>query len=103
MQKKIEDIEEENKQLKEKIENLQPITIENINYKIQELTVKELSGTLNIGMTALTDPENIKKLINEHDDIKFNDLDTTEVSEVEDLDQFEDIENMENMNTHQEG
>lgn len=86
LEKKLEELEEENKELKEKLENIKPINIENINYKIQELTVKELSGTLNIGMTALTDPENIKKLMEEHEDITFNNMDTSE------LDQLEEIE-----------
>ncbi|MBU8906374.1 spore germination protein GerPC [Desertibacillus haloalkaliphilus] len=100
LQKKIEEIEEENQQLKEKLESIQPINIENINYKVQELTVKELSGTLNIGMTALTDPENIKELIKEHEDITFNDLNTEEFNEMEDLENEEGPE-VTNANTNQ--
>jgi spore germination protein PC len=56
-------LETENGLLKEKLESIKPIHIENINYKIQELAVKELKGTLNIGLSALTDAEQINKLI----------------------------------------
>ncbi|MEX2416131.1 MAG: spore germination protein GerPC [Paenibacillaceae bacterium] len=50
--------------MKERLSQIKTITIENINYIIQELTVQQLSGTLNIGMSALTDPEEIKKWLN---------------------------------------
>lgn len=80
-------LEEENDALKEKIEQIKPVNIENINYKIQELVVKELKGTLNIGVTALSDPEDIKKLINEQEaednghDVQLEDLDTTQTEQ----------------------
>lgn len=90
LHEKIEKIAAENEQLKEKVENIKPINIENINYKIQELSVEELSGTLNIGMTALTDPENITKLMNEQEPIKFNDLDTEQFEEMDDFDTTND-------------
>jgi hypothetical protein len=69
-------IENENEKLKEKLAQIKPIHIENINYKIQELDVKELKGTLNIGMTALTDAEKLKEWIGESEgeDIQFNDM-----------------------------
>lgn len=65
LEERIRLLEEENKELKEKIENLKPLHIENINYKIQELSVRELKGTLNIGMTALSDPKEIQKWLQE--------------------------------------
>ncbi len=86
MQEKMEEIEEENENLKEKIKDIKPINIENINYKIQELTVEELSGALNIGLSALTDAENLKKLLNENGEIKFNDLDTNMEGNFEGMD-----------------
>lgn len=49
------------KDIQENFEQNKAITIENMTYKIQELTVNELHGTLNIGMTALADPEEIKQ------------------------------------------
>jgi hypothetical protein len=62
-------IKEENDEIKEKFKNIKPINIENINYKIQELVVKELKGTLNIGMTGISDPKELSKwLAQENDD-----------------------------------
>jgi spore germination protein PC len=61
LENRIRVLQEEQMSLKEQVGNLKQVHIENINYKIQELSVKELKGTLNIGMTALTDPEEIKK------------------------------------------
>ncbi|ANE45447.1 hypothetical protein SY83_02915 [Paenibacillus swuensis] len=58
-------LEQEQAVLKEQLQSIKPIHIENINYKIQELTVSELSGTLNIGMTALTDHEQLQKWLSE--------------------------------------
>ncbi|WP_026672041.1 spore germination protein GerPC [Alkalihalobacterium bogoriense] len=87
LNEKIEKIEKENEQLKEKVENINPITIENINYKIQELTVEELSGNLMIGMTALGEVDDLKKLIHDKENIKFNDIDTENTNQ--------EMENME--------
>lgn len=36
-----------------------PVHIDNITYKVQELAVNELSGTLHLGLTALSDPKQI--------------------------------------------
>jgi spore germination protein PC len=66
-EQRLQKLEQENQQLKQQVEQIKPIHIENINYKIQELSVKELKGTLNIGMTALTDPDEIKKWLREED------------------------------------
>lgn len=81
MEQRLRLLEEENAELKKKVEDIKPLHIENINYKIQELEVKELKGTLNIGMTALSDPEEIKKWIKDADaegeDIQLHDLEQT--------------------------
>ncbi|WP_134700087.1 spore germination protein GerPC [Ammoniphilus sp. YIM 78166] len=77
LEERIEQLEKQNEELKEKVDKIKPITIENINYKIQELTVEELSGTLNIGMTALTDPEELKKWMGEAEEgeaVVLNDM-----------------------------
>lgn len=73
---KLKAMEEESDIIKKQLRDIKPIHIENINYKIQELDVKELSGTLNIGMTALTDPEKIKQWISdaEENDVHMNDM-----------------------------
>lgn len=91
LKEKVEKVEEENEELKGKLEDLQPINIENINYKIQELAVEDLSGTLNIGITALTDPENLKKLLKDFEGINVNDVEENEMEmeELEKLDNFE--------------
>lgn len=65
---RIQALEQENQQLKEAVQQIKPIHIENINYKIQELSVKELKGTLNIGLTSLKDPEEVKKWLQESED-----------------------------------
>jgi hypothetical protein len=57
------------------------VNIENINYKIQELTVQQLSGTLNIGMSALTDPEEVNKWLGAHN--TDNELDEATAPPVE--------------------
>src|SRR5699024_6300492 len=44
MQKKLAHIEAQYTKLKEQMAALKPVTVENVNYKIQDLHVKELSG-----------------------------------------------------------
>ncbi|OLS40896.1 spore germination protein GerPC [Bacillus sp. MRMR6] len=78
---KLNKIEEENKKLKEEIKNIKPITIENINYKIQDLSVQELSGTLLVGLTALSEAEELKKLLTENGPVHLNDMDTEEMED----------------------
>ena len=75
---KIKETEEENRKLKEEIKKIKPITIENINYKIQDLNVQDLSGTLLIGLSALSDAENLKNLLSENESVTLNDFDTDE-------------------------
>ncbi|WP_164215125.1 hypothetical protein [Virgibacillus sp. YIM 98842] len=75
---KLHQLEEENKALQEEVENMKPLTIENINYKIQDLHVQDLSGNLMVGLTALSDAEELKKLLEENDPITFNEMDTAE-------------------------
>lgn len=78
---KLDQLEEENKALQEEIEDIKPLTIENINYKIQDLHVQDLSGNLMVGLTALSDAEELKKLLEENDPITFNDMNTDEFEE----------------------
>ncbi len=54
-------LEEENRKLSEKLSEVRPIRIDAIHYKVQELSVHELSGTLNIGLSALTNAEEIAR------------------------------------------
>ncbi|MDT8861237.1 hypothetical protein N0O92_13425 [Alkalihalobacillus sp. MEB130] len=87
LHEKLEKVEKEKEELKEKVEQIKPINIENINYKIQELTVEELSGNLMIGMTALGELDDLKKFLNEDGKIQFNDIDTENFEQ-----QMEDLE-----------
>jgi len=75
---KLNQLEEENKELKEDINKIKPLTIENINYKIQDLHVQDLSGNLMVGLTALSDAEELQKLLEENGAITFNEMDTEE-------------------------
>lgn len=60
--------EREVKELKEAFGRIKPVNIEAINYKVQELAVKDLSGTLNIGLTALSDPEQLQQWLRQGED-----------------------------------
>jgi spore germination protein PC len=67
--------------LKNQFEQIKPVHIENINYKIQELNVKELTGTLNIGLTTFADEDQLKKMmedVNKKEDIHLEDLDQSQ-------------------------
>ena len=48
-------------QLRDELEKKQTVHIDSVNYKVQELHVKELTGTLNIGLTALSNPEMLEQ------------------------------------------
>src|SRR5690606_27336783 len=77
-------LDKENKKLQEQIEQIKPIHIENINYKIQELVVKELSGTLNIGMTGFTDPQELAKWVSEETTSEENEINLRDLEQGED-------------------
>jgi predicted nuclease with TOPRIM domain len=68
MEEEVKKLKEENSELGERLDKIKPINIENINYKIQELVVNELKGTLNIGMTGITDPKEIGKWLNQDEE-----------------------------------
>lgn len=95
---KLEKLEEENQQLKEEIENIKPITIENINYKIQDLSVQELSGTLLVGLTALSEAEELQKLLQENGPVTLNGMDTAEMEQAMENEEAFNENNNDNMN-----
>lgn len=72
-------LEEENRKLKEMIAGIRPLQIDNITYKVQELHVRELSGTLNIGLTALADSKQLEKWLAEQEQSGENPLHDTDV------------------------
>ncbi|SDN63295.1 Spore germination protein GerPC [Fictibacillus solisalsi] len=65
LQQQIIELQHENQSLKEALSNIKPVNIENINYKIQELHVKELKGTLNIGLTGEAHLDDMETIIDE--------------------------------------
>jgi hypothetical protein len=86
LQSELAALESENKQIRKKMADIKPIHIENLNYKIQELGVQELKGTLNIGMTALSDAEQIQKIIRESEtgeSVQLHDMETEDPNESE--------------------
>src|SRR5699024_11934053 len=76
IQEKLTEIEEKYTKLKETIEHLKPMTVENVHYKIQDLHVQDLSGTLHVGLTTLSDAEQLEKLLADSDSIQFSHMDT---------------------------
>ena len=63
LEREIAFLRKENEALKKKLASLQPVTIERIEYKIQELSIKTLSGTLNVGLTATGDDKSVARII----------------------------------------
>lgn len=63
MEERQQELEEDNRQLKEQIAAIEPARYGNITYKIQELHVNELKGTLNIGLTSQADEGQIQDMI----------------------------------------
>lgn len=85
LKKEITELKTANQKLQKKIAKLQPIQIEKMEYKIHELVVKTLSGTLNIGLTVHGEEEDIVKLIEKMQkedqmDIKIEDSSTSKGS-----------------------
>nr|WP_232345502.1 spore germination protein GerPC [Paenactinomyces guangxiensis] len=70
LEKEISKLKKENKELKDKVEAVRPVSIDKVEYKIHELHVDTLSGTLNVGLTANGDEasmgEVIDKIVEEH-------------------------------------
>src|SRR5690606_1363519 len=63
LEREIAILRKENEALKRKLASLQPITIERIEYKIQELSIKTLSGPLNVGLSATGDGKSIARFL----------------------------------------
>lgn len=84
---KIDEMEKKQKKMQQQIEAIKPLTIENINYKIQDLHVDELSGSLLVGLTGLSEAEELQQLLREQS--------STEVNVEADDEKEVDIENKE--------
>lgn len=83
--KQLEDrlamLENQSEQLARGLQQVKPIHIENITYKVQELAVHDLSGTLNIGLTALSDPEQLEKWVKLKDNDEGQELHAENLSQ----------------------
>jgi hypothetical protein len=82
LEERLQRLEKENEELKRRIAEIKPIHIENINYKIQELVVQELSGTLNIGLSGEMDENLLKRVLEEDqnlgEQINLHDLEASQ-------------------------
>lgn len=58
----MEKLRVENEQLRSQIENIQPIKIDTLEYKIQELNIQTVSGMLNLGISLNGDGNNMTDL-----------------------------------------
>lgn len=67
LQDRLLQVETVTDQLREQVDQLRPVHIGQVHYKIQELTVSELSGTLNVGLTALADPQQMEQWLKQVD------------------------------------
>ncbi|GEM_PF-2389873 len=76
--KQVEALEARIKSLEGKLDQYKPVHIETINYKVQELHVQELSGTLVAGLSALAEGEAVQKWLSEEGsgEVQLTDLDS---------------------------
>lgn len=74
LEERLRRAEEELKALREEVARVRPIRIEAINYKVQELVVSELSGTLHVGLTALTDTKSLEKIVGGGEAVELENL-----------------------------
>ncbi|OLO26431.1 hypothetical protein BTR23_22980 [Alkalihalophilus pseudofirmus] len=65
LEQRIRALEQENEELKHQLDEVRPIVIGNINYKIQEINVQELKGTLNIGWSGEASIDDVSNMIGE--------------------------------------
>lgn len=63
MEEQLRQLEEANRLLKEQVDAVKPVQYGDITYKVQELHVNELTGTLNIGLTSLADEGQLKTMM----------------------------------------
>ncbi|SFT00135.1 spore germination protein GerPC [Marininema halotolerans] len=63
LQQEINALREENEAIQKKLDAIEPLNIERMDYKVQELHVQTLSGALNIGLTLTGDDESMLKMV----------------------------------------
>ncbi|WP_028778413.1 spore germination protein GerPC [Shimazuella kribbensis] len=62
LNQEIKKMQSEQAALRKQIEELKPIRVEKLEYKIQELNIQTLSGMLNLGLSLNGDGENMTEL-----------------------------------------
>ncbi|MDF2925984.1 MAG: hypothetical protein K0R57_4898 [Paenibacillaceae bacterium] len=65
LEQRVLELESDNKDLREQLAGIKPVQCGNITYKVQELHVNELTGTLNIGLTSLAEEGQLKDMIDQ--------------------------------------
>ncbi|SDW81897.1 Spore germination protein GerPC [Marininema mesophilum] len=63
LQQEMDALRQENEEIRKKLDAIEPLRIENMDYKVQELHVQTLSGALNIGLTLTGDDESMLKMV----------------------------------------
>ncbi|MFC4077720.1 spore germination protein GerPC [Salinithrix halophila] len=63
LQQELEALKKENEEIRRKLDSIQPLRIDKIDYKVQELHVEQLSGALNIGLTLKGDEDSIMGIV----------------------------------------
>jgi spore germination protein PC len=70
MEQELTQLKKQNEELQKLVAQIKPIQVEKIEYKIHELHVQTLSGTLNVGLTANGDEsavgDIIEQVVEEH-------------------------------------
>jgi spore germination protein PC len=70
MEQDLNQLKQQNEELQKLVEKIKPLQVEKIEYKIHELHVQTLSGTLNVGLTATGDDsavgDIIEQVVEEH-------------------------------------
>lgn len=62
LRQELEKLREENQVLRNQIDAIQPINIDRMEYKIQELNIETLSGVLNLGISLNGDGQHVSDL-----------------------------------------
>ncbi|MRG29479.1 hypothetical protein GIJ05_15200 [Laceyella tengchongensis] len=63
LENRLQMLVNENEALQQQVKQLKPLHIDKIEYKIHELHVETLSGTLNIGLTATGEENGVGEII----------------------------------------
>ncbi|SDZ27423.1 spore germination protein GerPC [Thermoactinomyces sp. DSM 45892] len=65
LEQEVHSLRRDNCLLQEQVSQIKPIAIEHITYKVQELHVETLSGTLNVGLASQAMVEDVNGFVDE--------------------------------------